>query len=331
MRRRKFDPPGNNERWMVSYADFITLLFAFFVVMYSISSVSAGKYRVLSESIQDAFQQPFRSIDPVQLGSLSHFLSNFDTDHDGMPVNTTINNPDESEHFSQEIPLKLFAQEAQRQFKGLIRDGKVTVRDEQDWLEVEIRSSLLFNPGGAFLSTTAELLIAELAEVVKKFPNPIVVEGFTDNVPIANEIYPTNWELSADRATSVVRSFIEAGVDPARLAAMGYGENFPIGDNATPEGRDKNRRVILLIEKDDKRRRYLAERSVKPTNIEDSTSVVIDEPLDDTIILQDEVVIEREVSKGNEIRGIVMPDGSIKYSAQGIYEEKESANESPEQ
>lgn len=247
----------NKERWIVSYADFVTLLFAFFVVMYAISSVNTGKYRVLADALEESFSEPLKSIDPIQLGELARFLSNYDVESEDAPINQTINNPQAEENFSEEIPLELLAEEIRPFFKGLIKQGQVELRQQEDWVEVEISSQVLFDTGGAFLKPDAQIIIRDIAEILKKFPNPITVEGFTDNVPIQNALYPSNWELSADRATTFVRELISNGVLANRLSAMGYGENFPIGNNATLEGRKKNRRVIILIQKDSTRRAYL--------------------------------------------------------------------------
>ena len=114
-------------------------------------------------------------------------------------------------------------------------------------MEVEIKTSILFPSGSAILQPEALPILSEIADILKDFPNPIHVEGFTDSVPINTVAFPSNWELSAGRAASVVHLFTKDGVEPRRMAAIGLGEYRPIADNATAEGRNKNRRVVLLI------------------------------------------------------------------------------------
>ena len=129
----------------------------------------------------------------------------------------------------------------------LIDRELVTVRRHGKWVEVEIRTDILFPSGVATLSPPAEQVLQQLADTLKPFPNAIRVEGHTDNRPINTPAFPSNWELSAARAASVVHLFTRAGMDPARLAVIGLGENRPSQSNATAEGRNANRRVLLVI------------------------------------------------------------------------------------
>lgn len=129
----------------------------------------------------------------------------------------------------------------------LVDAGLIDVRRDKRWIEVEIKSSILFNSGSARLSEQSVPVLRKLAEKIQPLNNVIHVEGFTDNVPISNFEFASNWELSAARAASVVHLFTGLGVDPHRMAAIGYGEYRPIAGNATPDGRAKNRRVVLVI------------------------------------------------------------------------------------
>ena len=115
------------------------------------------------------------------------------------------------------------------------------------WIEIELSSSLLFPSGDALPNDQAFQLIDKVAGILAPFDNPVHVEGFTDNLPISTDKFPTNWELSAARAGSVVRMLAAQGVNPSRLAAVGYGEFQPVADNATAEGRARNRRVVLVV------------------------------------------------------------------------------------
>lgn len=240
-RRRHHEEHENHERWLVSYADFITLLFAFFVVMYSISSVNEGKYKILSDSLVGVFSQADRSVKPIPIGEERPRTTEPDVslvdDPSGQssPGNPTLD------------PLELIAQSMRETFGELIANEQLTVRGNELWIEIELNSSLLFPSGDALPNDQAFLLIDKVAGILAPFDNPIHVEGFTDNLPISTDKFPTNWELSAARAGSVVRMLAAQGVNPSRLAAVGYGEFQPVADNSTAEGRARNRRVILVV------------------------------------------------------------------------------------
>ena len=260
-RRKKDGDHENHERWIVSYADFITLLFAFFVVMYSISSVNEGKYRVLSQTLVDAFQEPRRSLDPIQIGEL--------TRNDGqkagvvdhvlieMPAQGTYENDTESMHQGMEDVLSQKKVEDSRLgylaaviesiLTGYIEQDLVDVRHSDNRLLVDMKDKMLFPSGSAQLSRTAVQALRKVSYVLSGLPNHIQVEGNTDDRPIHTDEFPSNWELSAARAASVVHLMTRMGVDPSRMSAIGYGEYRPVADNDSEEGRQKNRRVTLVV------------------------------------------------------------------------------------
>lgn len=248
-RRKHVEEHTNHERWLVSYADFITLLFAFFVVMYSISQVNESKYRVLSNTLEDAFNQPELAIDPIQIGekarsnptNLVALSANAvkTKDGDGGPENAA-GMPDE---------FKAVADKIAEAFGDLMSQGLVTMRGNEEWLEIEMKSSLLFDSGDATLSNKALELLGQIAAILREQKNAVRVEGFTDDKPIHTVRYPSNWELSSARAASVVQLFVEEGIGANRLVAAGYGEAQPVALNDTPENRTKNRRVVLMISK----------------------------------------------------------------------------------
>lgn len=240
-RRRPPEEHENHERWLVSYADFITLLFAFFVVMYSISSVNEGKYKILSDSLVGVFSQADRSVKPIPIGEERPRTTEPDISQvDDPSGESSAGNPTLD-------PLELIAQGMREAFGDLIANEQLTVRGNELWIEIELNSSLLFPSGDALPNDQAFQLIEKVAGILAPFDNPIHVEGFTDNLPISTDKFPTNWELSAARAGSVVRMLAAQGVNPSRLAAVGYGEFQPVADNATAEGRSRNRRVILVV------------------------------------------------------------------------------------
>lgn len=270
-RKQKQEEHENHERWLISYADFITLLFAFFVVMYAVSSVNEGKYRVLSDSLVAAFRSSARSIEPIQIGDVSKAkkspgLVKSLVDKGGAPLtfekkdispfkqgvdsNAAGNGPNSStgqasKHGTEVI--KQMADELEKAMSNLIKKDLIAVRRSDLWVEVEIKTSILFPSGSAKLQTDALPVLHEIAKILKNFTNPIRVEGFTDSVPINTVAFPSNWELSAGRAASVVHLFTNEGVDPRQLASIGFGEYRPIADNSTPEGRNKNRRVVIVV------------------------------------------------------------------------------------
>ncbi|WP_278348346.1 flagellar motor protein MotD [Stutzerimonas kunmingensis] len=241
-RRRPPEEHENHERWLVSYADFITLLFAFFVVMYSISSINEGKYKILSDSLVGVFNQVDRSVKPIPIGEERPRT----TEADVSQVED-LSGPASSAGKPTLDPLERIAQSMRETFGELIANEQLTIRGNELWIEIELNSSLLFPSGDALPNDQAFLLIDKVAGILAPFDNPIHVEGFTDNLPISTSQFPTNWELSAARAGSVVRMLAAQGVDPSRMAAVGYGEFQPVADNATAEGRARNRRVILVV------------------------------------------------------------------------------------
>lgn len=250
-RKRQKQEDEHLDRWLVSYADFITLLFAFFVVMYSMSSVNEGKYRVLSDTMVAAFNTPPKSIDPIQLGKERKTLIKEQKVIENIkPVELL-----EKENNEENQQMVAIADSVKDALKPLINKGLVNVNYNKLWVEVELNNSLLFDIGSADLEAESKDVIGQLAKLIAPLPNQIDVEGHTDNVPIKNEIYPTNWELSASRSASLVRALSRMGVTPNRLTAIGYGEFRPKESNNTSQGRQKNRRVAVVILADKNARR----------------------------------------------------------------------------
>lgn len=274
-RRRKHEEHTNHEAWAIPYGDLITLLLAFFVVMYAISSVNEGKYRVLSDSLATAFSGAPRSVTPVQVGdpalggSASIQISRVTQaapDNRARSVLERLPVPaaQASEAADAEAAARLAAALAERQrrldeiasrveqaMQSLIESQQLEVRRQDSWVEVEIRTDLLFASGSAELGRAAIAALEQLADVLRSSPNAIRVEGHTDDRPINTAAFPSNWELSAARAAGVVRVLAARGVDPARLAVLGLGEFRPVESNATADGRRANRRVLLVILDDD--------------------------------------------------------------------------------
>ena len=269
MRRRVIEDPVNHERWLISYADFVTLLFAFFVVMYSISQVNESKYRVLSDSLTDTFNSnrgsPEKSLDPIQIGVEARSNPIHLIDLEDPAIANKDQNAGEAVEPSEvaKDPFVEITESVEELFGELVGSKLINIRGNEEWLEIELSSSLLFTSGDAQLSVPALEILAQIVGVVKTNSNPIRVEGFTDNVPINNARFPSNWELSAARSAAVVQLFVEEGIAPERLAAIGYGEYQPVDTNETPEGRNRNRRIVLMISKTDELRPELEENAVE--------------------------------------------------------------------
>ena len=153
-------------------------------------------------------------------------------------------------------------------FAGLLDNDQYKIEATEDWVEITLPAQLLFESGSArFRTDTAEQvadLVAGIVDVIGGLSEPVSVEGFTDNIPSQGGAYPSNWELSAARASTVVRALEAQRIDPERLAAVGYGENFPLATNATPDGRAENRRVALVIDRSQESRRGRFRNTVVP-------------------------------------------------------------------
>ena len=262
-RKKKLEEHENHERWLVSYADFITLLFAFFVVMYAISSVNEGKYRVLSDTMVEAFSEDLKEAKQLPAPLLTENQQPGDYIFRGENQDPTdISNEAESgpaesdqqneSQVSQETEpaddrLWVLASNLDSSLQSFVDQDLVDINLQGDKIEIQLNSKMLFDSGSTRLSKDARKAFRDIALIVKPLNNQIYVEGHTDNVPIQTLAFPSNWELSAARAASVVEYVTRQGVDPQRLAAIGYGEFRPIADNATVEGRSKNRRVTMII------------------------------------------------------------------------------------
>lgn len=241
-RRRRFNEEHENpERWLVSYADFITLLFAFFVVMYAISSVNEGKYRVLSDSLVTAFRSATHDGGGTMVLPQPQMTA-------VRPVNPKVRNQALQMREKQAEQMKKVARDVTEVMAPYATQGQVAVIESDRGITVEINDSLLFAPGRAELAPAAEQAIRGVGRVFAETEFPVTIEGHTDNTPINTALFPSNWELSAVRATTVLRLMMQAGVAPSRLTAIGYGEQRPVAENQTPEGRARNRRVAIQLE-----------------------------------------------------------------------------------
>ncbi len=278
-RRRVADIVVDHDRWLVSYSDFVTLLFAFFVVMYSISQVNEGKYKILSSELLEAFKVTPSAIKPIQVGDPS------------LSVDTSVIDPDkknsETDDQGEAVDLMALSDQFLAEFSDLVSDSTLKVFGNELWLEVELNSNVLFSSGQASPSNAAVSIFEDVAKILSQFNNPVQVEGFTDNVPIKNQRFNNNWELSSARAASVVNLLERFGIAPKRLSAVGYGEYRPIADNTTENGRSENRRVVLMIARESiKRPRLDAEPQTENNPVSaslESAGEIVDPKIEDEI------------------------------------------------
>lgn len=239
MRKKKEEEHENQERWLISYADFITLLFAFFVVMYSTSSVHEGKYRAVADGVNEAFH-------PVI--SLSSSNIRLTTKQSGADM------------FDPGLKLFFKYKKLEEEVKKMNGTGNIDFIKDRRGRVIRIGDSLAFNTGQAEILPEFSEKLDKIADHIAALPNPVQVEGHTDNIPIRTPVYPSNWELSTARATSIIRYFVERhSMDPQRFSVAGYGEFRPIDTNNTPEGQAKNRRVEIVILSKDNMTQAIAE------------------------------------------------------------------------
>jgi chemotaxis protein MotB len=242
-RKRHEEENENHERWLVSYADFITLLFAFFVVMYALSTINEGKYRVLSNSLVNAFGG-ISSV-PGLKGDLPPVAPALPRQ---VPARQRAAVRRDAETLRREsTQLAGVARDIRDVLAPLVEQGKVRVTQTSRGVSVEINASVLFASGDAKLTEETSQALRAVAAVLKNDNHDIQVEGHTDSVPIRNAQFPSNWELSAVRASSVVRLLEDNGVGETRLTAIGRGPTQPVSSNNTAEGRMRNRRVEITV------------------------------------------------------------------------------------
>ncbi|MBC7455776.1 MAG: flagellar motor protein MotD [Massilia sp.] len=239
MARKPYDETvDNHERWLISYADFITLLFAFFVVMYAISVVNEGKYKVFSDALGDAFGAR-RGVVPRAGEEVAPAPAML------LP-NLAAKRRAEALRRERER-LTMLARALSSTLAPLVKEGKVRVTQNSRGVSVEINASVLFESGDATLTDDSKEALRALAVLLKDDPHALQVEGHTDTTPIRSPAFASNWELSAARAAAVVRLFIDSGVPANRLTVVGHGANIPVAPNDAQDGRARNRRVAVTI------------------------------------------------------------------------------------
>jgi chemotaxis protein MotB len=262
-RRRRGDRDGHgvsDERWLLTYSDMITLLMALFIVMWAISSVNVSKFTELKLSLRQAFSGKILAGSPDVLTGDPAVLTSPGQQQAGQqllkvqihPVNPRLTIMQKINHAMERqdlenlrrIKAEIEAYAHKHGFAGLIR----TSIDERGLVIRLLTDDVLFDTGEAQLKSGSLPLLGEISRVLSRgVPNPIRVEGNTDNVPIATYEFRSNWELSTARADAVLQYLLTHGIVPVRLSVAGYADQHPIAQNATAAGRSKNRRVELVV------------------------------------------------------------------------------------
>jgi chemotaxis protein MotB len=236
MRRRRSEQPGNRERWLVSYADFITLLFAFFTTLYAISVVDAVKAKKLVHSIRESFGE----------GILEFRQSGLLDGTDGRLVELDTETGGLLEHGGEAALERAMEMIDRLPLPEGMADGMSTRQTERG-LVITMAASTLFESGGVELPEEGREAIRQIASVLRELPNHVRIEGHTDSRPAAGDQYPTNWHLSAARSVEVLLEMVEGGLPEHRLTASGFGDQRPLVSNSTAEGQRLNRRVEVVV------------------------------------------------------------------------------------
>lgn len=247
-RRKQSAPHLNHERWMVSFADFMTLLFALFVVLFAISNVDEDKLDQVADSMQTAFgvmDHSGESLLPHPGGKIKPIPGVIPPKKKGASASENTS-AQSSPSQQQDKALAERLQKLVTQQTGL--SASVALRQESRGVVLQLQDSLLFDSGSSALKPIARQELAALAQELSSLKQPLRIEGHTDNVPVRGSGNISNWDLSAARATSVLRFLVEAtALPPADFSVAGYGEFRPIATNKSAAGRSKNRRVDIVI------------------------------------------------------------------------------------
>ena len=308
-------------RWLISYADFITLLFAFFVVMYSISQVNVSKYKVLSQSLEGVFSTPQKSLDVIPVGEPSKSLQPMTGDDIEQPElnsESEENGQLDSENFASSESFKDLQSGLEASLGDLIDQELAEINSDANWINIVLKSALLFPSGSDLLNSESEPLLEEVAKHLNDNLQIILVHGHTDNIPMNSDKFPSNWELSSARGVAVVRKLQNLNVQPNRLSVEGHGEYQPIADNNSVEGRRENRRVVIAIS----RNQRLAEDidSTIEDNLEQKTEVS-----GDNIVDSSQPITEKEQEPEFEI--IKLPGGGILIRGKDSPQKDEDSND----
>jgi chemotaxis protein MotB len=247
MPRRKQEERVNHDRWLVSYADFITLLFAVFVVMFAASQTDKSKAQAVSDSVKKAFDgESFNTVVNVILGGNLDRTGRANAQKKGPGGDVQPAKPDDKKSQPM-VELMPSLDILTKQLAPEIKAGKLQISMVPRGLAISFTQAALFPSGGDEIAQETYPSIRKIAEAMQKIPNPARMEGHTDAIPIHNSRFRSNWELSAARSIALLESIKTFGVAQDRLSIGGYGDTDPVDDNNTEQGRAKNRRVDIIV------------------------------------------------------------------------------------
>ena len=297
----------NVHRWLVSYADYMTLLFALFVVLYATAMVNEESYETITESVGRVFQaneeQPKNRGHGDDILDVNTSKTNKKLYGNGvlevagpelLEGEQTLSNVSDSQVGTNLTSLE---EELHTALYELVESGYAQLQVDGDWLEIELNSGLLFPSGSSSATNSASQILAVIYDVLGEVTNFVRVRGYTDNQAINTEIFSSNWELSVYRATSILRLLEDLGMNPARMAIEGYGQYYPSADNNTALGRAKNRKVVVAISK------YGLEKS----NLLNAPTISVKD-------VEAITKVDGLTEDGNEIKIIRLPTGGIRIT-----------------
>ncbi|WP_166108957.1 flagellar motor protein MotB [Pseudoalteromonas sp. Z9A5] len=253
----------HTERWLVSYADYMTIMFAFFVVLYAIAINKEEKFQILSDSLEQVFDKSARQhsqkgegvngdgilTDRVTPEQEILYGENIQKQEQGPLL---LDGQSDTSNIKQKYlgkPLDSLLTKLQSALIDEIRDGEASLELTEDWLIIELSSGMLFSSGSSVAHSRAKQVVKIVKDIIAPVDNYIRVRGYTDDETIRNEIFRSNWELSVARATSILVELETLGINSARMAIEGYGQYSPFADNETREGRAENRKVVIALSK----------------------------------------------------------------------------------
>lgn len=320
-KKRHIVEHDNVHRWLVSYADYMTLLFALFVVLYAMAMVNEKPFETITESVGKVFQATQEKpknrghgddiLDVNTSKTNKRLFGNGILEEAGPELlegEQTLSNISDSQVGSNLTSLE---DELHVALYELIESGYAQLQVDGDWLEIELNSGLLFPSGSSSATNSASNILKVIYDVIGKTTNFVRVRGYTDNQVIQTEIFSSNWELSVFRATSILRLLEDLGMNPARMAIEGYGQYYPTAENTTAQGRAQNRKVVVAISK------YGLEKSN-----------LLNTP---TITVKDVETITKNIEPGEDtdkIKVIRLPSGGIRITTRN---DNSSSNANKEQ
>jgi len=253
----------NLDRWLVSYADYMTLMFAFFVVLYSLAITNEDEFKILSDSLEQVFDKSTNQHEQDGSGVKGEGLLSknaIDTEFVlyGNSIKDEEKGPELVDGFGDLAnlkqkklgsPLDSLEQDLKTALSDEIEKGQAKLELNKDWLTIELNSGLLFGSGSSASTKAIKQVVSRIYGVINRVENYIRVRGYTDNQPINNEVFSSNWQLSVSRATQMLLALESEGINPARMAIEGYGQYAPFSNNNSEKGRAENRKVVIALSK----------------------------------------------------------------------------------